>query len=237
MRHQEHRLAALVPDPQQLEVHRLARHGVERAERLVHQQQRRLVHERAADADALLHAARQLVRVLALEAREPDQPQIRSCARLELDAVAVLDLDRQHHVLEHVPPRQQHRRLEDDADVAARSVDRPLPQPHVAGRAPEDAGEDLEQRALAAPARADDGHELAVADVEAHVLERLDVGALERAVDLVQARDRDQRRAGRGGVGGRAASRRAPLERRAHFTGQFAACARIAAASKLLIFS
>jgi hypothetical protein len=236
VRDEQHRLAALVPDPQELEVHRLARHRVERAERFVHQEQRRLVDERAADADALLHAARELAGVLALEAGEPDEPQVGTRARLELDPVAPLDLDRQHHVLEHVAPRQQDRRLEDDADVAARPVDRALAEAHVTRRAAQDPGEDLEERALPAAARADDGHELAVADVEADVLQRLDVPAFERAVDLVEARDRDELRRRRRRRGGLARRRRA-VERGAHFTGQLAACARIAAASKLLIFS
>src|SRR6266853_2123712 len=38
---EEHRLGLLVPDPLQLEVHLLPRHRVERAERLVHQQEDR----------------------------------------------------------------------------------------------------------------------------------------------------------------------------------------------------
>ena len=45
----------------------LAGHLVERAERLVHQQDRRLERERARDRDALLHPAGELVRVVARE--------------------------------------------------------------------------------------------------------------------------------------------------------------------------
>ncbi len=46
---------------------------VERAERLVHQQQRRIVDQRAHQRDALLHAAGQLPRIAVLEAGEADQ--------------------------------------------------------------------------------------------------------------------------------------------------------------------
>ena len=95
-------LACSRPDAQQLEVHRLARHRVERAEGLVHQQQRRVVHERAAMRDALLHAARELVRVLVLEALEADQPQSARARAWRTRAVAAQDLDRQQHVVEHV---------------------------------------------------------------------------------------------------------------------------------------
>ena len=55
-------VAGLAADPQQLGLHVLAGHLVERAERLVHQQQRGMRGQRAGDRDALLHAARQLPR-------------------------------------------------------------------------------------------------------------------------------------------------------------------------------
>ena len=69
MRAEEHRfldrvgdeddgLAAFAPDPQHLQVHLFAGQRVERAERLVHQDQFRVVDERARDSGALLHAAR-----------------------------------------------------------------------------------------------------------------------------------------------------------------------------------
>jgi hypothetical protein len=48
----------------------LAREGVERAEGLVEQQHLGLVHQRAADAGALLHAARELPRELVLVAAQ-----------------------------------------------------------------------------------------------------------------------------------------------------------------------
>ena len=51
-----------LPDPLQLERQLLARERVERRERLVHQQHARLVDQRAAERDALLHAAGELVR-------------------------------------------------------------------------------------------------------------------------------------------------------------------------------
>ena len=70
---EDHGLAPLEPDALQLEVHLLARHRVERAERLVHQQHRRVVDERAHDRHALLHAAGELPRIAVLEAAETDQ--------------------------------------------------------------------------------------------------------------------------------------------------------------------
>ena len=63
-------LRAGAPDALQLEVHLLARHRVERAERLVHEEERRVVDEGAGDRGALLHAAGQLVRIGVLEPLE-----------------------------------------------------------------------------------------------------------------------------------------------------------------------
>ena len=52
----------------------LAGDGVERAERLVEQQHVRIERERARDADPLLHAAGQFVRIMVGEAVESDEP-------------------------------------------------------------------------------------------------------------------------------------------------------------------
>ena len=62
-------LRCVLPDAEQQLLHQLAGLVVERAERLVHQQHARVVGQRARQRDALLHAARQLLRVVVLEAR------------------------------------------------------------------------------------------------------------------------------------------------------------------------
>ena len=66
-------LPRLVPQPQQLLVEHVADDLVERAERLVHQQQIGIERQRARDRGALLHAARQLPRELLAEAGEVDE--------------------------------------------------------------------------------------------------------------------------------------------------------------------
>jgi hypothetical protein len=68
----EHGLAGLALDALQLDIHALAGHGVERAERLVHQHDLRVMHQRAADRGALLHTAGQLPGQFFLESLEPD---------------------------------------------------------------------------------------------------------------------------------------------------------------------
>ena len=63
----------LVLDPLQLELHLLAELQVERAERLVEQENTRMVHERAAESDPLLLAARELLGLALREPRQPDE--------------------------------------------------------------------------------------------------------------------------------------------------------------------
>ena len=55
------------------DVHLFAGQRIERAEWLVHQDKFRIVHERACNGRALLHAAGKLVRILLLVALQPDQ--------------------------------------------------------------------------------------------------------------------------------------------------------------------
>jgi hypothetical protein len=193
-------LARLAPDAEELDVHELAGHGVERAERLVHQQQRRVVDERAGQRHALAHAARQLVGVLVLEALEAGQLEQAEGAPARRLPVEAQHLYRQHHVVEDVPPRQQDGILEDDADVAAGAVDGPPAQVHAAGGARQEAGQDLEERGLAAARLAHDRDELALGDVERDAAERAHERAALRAIGLLEVRDDDQRSCHEGSI-------------------------------------
>ena len=75
--------------------------------------------QRAAQADALLHPAGQLMRMGVLEALEADQPdKIAGRCPIVGDA-QIADFDLQQHVLQHGAPRHQQRALEHDADRSA----------------------------------------------------------------------------------------------------------------------
>ena len=113
-------LAVALPDPHQLDIHVVARHRIERAERLVQQQDRRVEHERAADRGAPLHAAGELPGIVMREGREAAHLEQVERALAVLLARQAHDLDRHHHVLQHRAPIEQQRALEDDADVDAR---------------------------------------------------------------------------------------------------------------------
>ena len=117
MRDEQHGLARGEPQRFEVEAHLLARQRVERAERLVHQQQRRVVDQRARDRHALAHAARQLVRIAVGEIREADlreQPQRALAVGARVEAA---QLDLHQHVVERGAPVEQHRALEHDAEV------------------------------------------------------------------------------------------------------------------------
>ena len=57
MGHEDGRLVALLVDPDQLLLHHLTGHRVERRERLVHQEDFRVGRQHAGQGDPLLHAA------------------------------------------------------------------------------------------------------------------------------------------------------------------------------------
>ena len=72
VRDEQNGRAGRAPQGLELVVEPVARHGVERAEGLVHQQDFGVLRERAGERDALAHAARQLVRALLGELPEVD---------------------------------------------------------------------------------------------------------------------------------------------------------------------
>ena len=71
---EQRREPGATPEADELFLHGEARQGIELAERLVEQQQPRIVHERPWPATALRHAAGELVRIGRGEAVEPDEP-------------------------------------------------------------------------------------------------------------------------------------------------------------------
>ena len=77
----DHRLPELGPDAEDLLLHDRARLCVERGERLIHQEHLGIVGERAGDADPLLHAPGELVRIRLGEPAEATSAKI-SRARL-----------------------------------------------------------------------------------------------------------------------------------------------------------
>ena len=147
---------------------------VERAERLVHQQDRGLQAERTRERRALAHAAGQLRRIMLGEILEPDgfeRARPRAAARSGLATpwnVMPSSMFSMHGV-----PREQGVFLEHESDVARQRAAHRLAQ-HLdaAGARRHQAADDIEERALAAAARADQAQKLAARDIERSVGQR-----------------------------------------------------------------
>src|SRR5262249_26742495 len=191
--HEDHGLRRALPDAQQFGLHEAAGLGVERAERLVHQQDLRIEGERARNRGALPHAARQLRGVAVLEAIEPDQvdeglrPLLAFLPRKSHSLQAV------EHIAAHCLPRKQREMLKDDAAIRAGRGDRLALDEDRAGLRREETADEIEQRRLAAAGGSEQRYELTRADVERDLLEREHRPAGRRAIAMAHAIDDDLR--------------------------------------------
>ena len=164
---------------------------VERAERLVHQHDLGIVHQRAADRGALLHAAGELPGQLLLEALEPDQLQQRLGARRDI-------LSRGSRFMS-IGSITLARMLRHGSSSAFWNTMPTLPCGFVTCSpstriSPVDrrqqSRDHLQQRGLAAAGRADHDKELAVVDVEVERPQRRHV-AVARPIGLRHAGELD----------------------------------------------
>src|SRR6267378_3419208 len=115
--HEDHRCARSRPELQELVLHERAGLHVERTERLVHQEETRLVDERLRECRALAHAAGKLMGVVPLETREADPFDPIACALLRFASRDAAETRTRRDVVEHVFPRKDRVGLEDVADV------------------------------------------------------------------------------------------------------------------------
>src|SRR5215208_6289139 len=143
-----------------------AHDGVERGERLVHQDEPRLHRQHLGERDALALAAAQAARVAIAEPGEPEplQPPVRLSERL-----AALDTGKaeaERDIVARRLPRQQGVILKQYAELRARhaGLDRP-------GKRRLQADHSTEQARLARARRADQADEAAFLDVEIDALE------------------------------------------------------------------
>ena len=161
---QDGRTAALL-HAQKLFPHPRPRLLVERAERLVHQQQARIADEAAGNGDALLHAAGQFVREAAREIDKPDKVEQFHRPGAPFGRRHAAERQREFDILRRRLPRQQQRLLKDDADlVGARTGDRLAVDANLPARRRVKPADDLHQRGFSAAARPHHRHELPLAD-------------------------------------------------------------------------
>jgi hypothetical protein len=172
VRHQQHRAAAPLPQLAHQTLGLDAGERVERAERLVQQQEIGLAHQRPCQGGAL-----------GLAAGEGLGPCVRTVAQTDLlqglvgDGAGRLAGQAEQDVAPHLLPRHQPGCLEGDR-LAARDQDGALD-------VPVESGEDAQQGGLAAATAAQQGHELARPHVESEVVD--DGAAVEGAGQALDA--------------------------------------------------
>ena len=144
-----HRQLALRPQIDQVGAQRFRGQHVERAERFVHQQQVGMHHQRARQADALAHAAGQLLRIGAFETAQADQVDRLLGAFSALVARHAARLQTQLHILLHGQPGKQRETLEHHRHAFGGSHHRLIAPQHLAGGRRQQAGDDAQQGRLA----------------------------------------------------------------------------------------
>src|SRR6516162_3574794 len=191
--HEDHGLRRALPDAEQLGLHEAAGLGIERAERLVHQQDFRVEGERARNRGALAHPAGKLRRIAVLEAGQPDQideglrPLPAFVAREPHALQAVEDVGA------HRLPRKQREMLKDDAAIGTRRADQLALDENLAGFRGEKAADEIEQRRLAAAGGSEQRDEFTPVHVERYVLEREHRPPAGWAIAMAHACDGDLR--------------------------------------------
>src|SRR5215211_4556851 len=187
VRDEQDRHPVLLAHPQHEVLEVAARLRVDRGERLVHQQDLRLIGKRAGDRHPLLHPARELPRVAVDEARQSDRLDRLLDEPRRLPLAELLVAQRQRDVAAHGHPRQQRARvlLEDERHLRRRAAHAPALDLDAAGARLEQAGHALEQGRLAAAGGADDADELLLVDPEADRSDRVG-GAVALPVRLAQ---------------------------------------------------
>ncbi len=113
VRDQQRGEALALPERHDFGLHGDARQRIELAERLVENEDPRIVHQRPCQRHPLRHAARQLVRIGVAELREPDQVE-GGIDTLPLALQDALRLEAERDIVPDGPPRKQRRILKHD---------------------------------------------------------------------------------------------------------------------------
>jgi hypothetical protein len=165
-------LARRRPERQELLLEEQPGLRVERAERLVHEDEGGVVEERAGDVRPLPHAARELVRVVVLESLESDLLDQRTGAPAALDGRNAAKLERDPDVLGERAPGEEVVPLGDVPDRRGDSRDRMSTEEDPPPAGPREAHGQVEECRLATARGADDRDKLPLRHREVDGVER-----------------------------------------------------------------
>ena len=164
-------------------MHHRALERIQRAKWFVHQQHRRLQHQRPGNGHPLLHAAGQLVHRPRRHLSKPNQRQHFIRHRQPFGLPHALEAQSQRDILPRVQPWQQRIILEHHCPVRPGPDHRPAADGDRAHIGPIEAGDDVQQRGLAATGRTDQHHQFAGPDIQVDVLQ--DPGLAARRIGKV----------------------------------------------------
>src|SRR2546427_627132 len=166
---------------------------VQRAKGLIHQQNLGFVGQRPRDGDPLLHAARELPRIMIFESLQADQIDQRLGFDLSIAGTASPRLETKAHVAQHGTPGEKGfvEFLKYEDEIGRRAADLSPVHNDFAGARNGEPGNGHEQGGLAATGRADEGNKLSGLDLTGDVFNRHGRLAAELAITLGETLDLD----------------------------------------------
>ena len=174
--HRFQRQLAFGPQIDEVGAERFCGQHVQSGKRLVHQQQIRMHHQRAGQADALAHATGQFLRISALVATEADQVDRLLRPALALGTRNALRFQTDFDVFLDRQPGEQGKALEHHGNAIGRAGEfLALPQ-HGAGGRQQQAGDDPQQGGFAGTGAAEQRDHLAAADGDVHIVQHHEIG-------------------------------------------------------------
>ena len=163
-----------------------SRESVQRAKGLIHQQNLGFIGQRPRDGDPLLHAARELPRIMIFESLQADQIDQRLGFDLSIAGTASPRLETKAHVAQHGTPGEKGfvEFLKYEDEIGRRAADLSPVHNDFAGARNGEPGNGHEQGGLAATGQADEGNKLSGLDLTRDVFNRHGRRAAELAITL-----------------------------------------------------
>ena len=167
------RLPFFLPEGQQVVLHQFARLHVERAEGLVHQEDRRPHDQALRQRHALAHAAGQLMWEAVLEPCQPNARQPPAGFLGRAPSRPAMEERPQHHVLQRGLPREQDVLLKEVGGLPVEALERGVEAQDAPARGAEQPRGQAQDRGLPAAGRSDDRQEFSARHRKRDPVERL----------------------------------------------------------------